>query len=33
MGAQPNRLENLDDLLAQAGHYANYSMGEANQAR
>jgi len=23
---QPNRLENLDDLLAQAEHYANYSM-------
>jgi hypothetical protein len=22
----PNRLENLDDLLAQAEHYANYSM-------
>jgi len=25
-GVQPNRLENLDDLLAQAEHYANYSM-------
>jgi hypothetical protein len=23
---QPNKLENLDDLLAQAEHYANYSM-------
>jgi len=23
---QPNRLENLDDLLAQAEHYAHYSM-------
>ena len=23
---QPNRLENLDDLLAQAEHYANFSM-------
>jgi hypothetical protein len=23
---QPNRLENLDDLLAQAEHYANHSM-------
>jgi len=23
---QPNRLENLDDLLAQAEHYANYCM-------
>ena len=26
LGVQPNRLENLDDLLAQAEHYANYSM-------
>ena len=25
-GVQPNRLENLDDLLAQAEHYANYCM-------
>ena len=25
-GVQPNKLENLDDLLAQAEHYANYSM-------
>ena len=25
-GVQPNRLENLDDLLEQAEHYANYSM-------
>jgi hypothetical protein len=25
-GVQPNRLENLDDLLAQAEHYANHSM-------
>ncbi len=23
---EPNKLENLDDLLAQAEHYANYSM-------
>ena len=23
---QPNRLENLDDLLAEAEHYANHSM-------
>ena len=23
---QPNKLETLDDLLAQAEHYANYSM-------
>jgi hypothetical protein len=26
MEVQPNKLENLDDLLAQAEHYANYSM-------
>ena len=26
LGVQPNRLENLDDLLAQAEHYANHSM-------
>jgi hypothetical protein len=26
MPVQPNKLENLDDLLAQAEHYANYSM-------
>ena len=25
-GVQPSRLENLDDLLAQAEHYANHSM-------
>ena len=25
-GVQPNRLENLDDLLAQAEHYADHSM-------
>jgi hypothetical protein len=25
-GVQPSRLENLDDLLAQAEHYANFSM-------
>jgi hypothetical protein len=25
-GVQPNKLENLDDLLAQAEHYANHSM-------
>jgi hypothetical protein len=26
IGVQPSRLENLDDLLAQAEHYANFSM-------
>ena len=26
LGVQPNRLENLDALLAQAEHYANFSM-------
>jgi len=26
LGVQPSRLENLDDLLAQAEHYANHSM-------
>jgi len=26
LGVQPNILENLDDLLAQAEHYANFSM-------
>jgi hypothetical protein len=26
LGVQPNRLENPDDLLVQAEHYANHSM-------
>jgi hypothetical protein len=26
LGVQPNKLEHLDDLLAQAEHYANDSM-------
>jgi hypothetical protein len=26
LGVQPNRLENLDDLLGQAEHYANHSI-------
>jgi hypothetical protein len=26
VGVQPNKLENLDDLLAQAEHYANFCM-------
>jgi hypothetical protein len=32
-GVQPNRLENLDGLLAQAEHYANFSMRNIGHLR
>ena len=31
-GVQPNKLENLDDLLAEAEHYAGHSMRNRRKA-